>query len=772
MISSPAVRWLLGLDAVAADATGVRLAWTVELPAWAWLTVVAGACVIARMSYRHMPLDPLRSWALAAARALLLVTLAVLACGPVLEVPRERVEADSVLVLVDRSRSLEVEDMEAPGGGWRSRDAALRAVVADAAFRASGPEHRMSWFAFSEQLAQLVPSSAGAVDPGEATGTRTLLARAIDEALSRSAGRPVSSIVMVTDGRTADPPDRALLRRLQSEGVAVSSVALGAPRPLGDASVATAEAPRRAFVRDIVPVQATVERRGPMRGRPVRVELVDTATGTVLDRSEVGAATEDGDAPRRDDVQLVATPQGTGTAAWEVRIVDPAAPRDLVPANDRRAVPVTLVDRPLRVLYVEGYPRWEYRYLKNLLQRERSVESSVMLLSADREFAQEGNTPIARLPRTREEFDRFDLVVIGDMPAGFFSAEQLSEVRRAVDERGIGLVLVGGQRSMPRTWAGTAFDDLLPFMGPYELDRVPGPVNVRPTEAASRAGVMRLADDPKAPFPPELSSPDEEWARMEWAQRIAPSSLKPAAEAIAETVQSFDGSALPIVVAMRYGAGNVLYVATDETWRWRNGRGEAYPERFWVQLLRAMARPSLGTGTEEVRVAVEPQRCTVGDAVRVEAELPTGDDRPSLVLEATTGAPGEAVIEVEARRNASGTFTGTFVPESPGRWSVRPRDASLLARSGGGATLEAVRDDAELRDAEADRGLLERIARETGGRVVEPSGIAGLMASLPNRSVVTEDPIRDDIRTSPASLILVMALLLAEWIARRMSRLA
>jgi hypothetical protein len=356
------------------------------------------------------------------------------------------------------------------------------------------------------------------------------------------------------------------------------------------------------------------------------------------------------------------------------------------------------------------------------------------------------------------------------MPAGFFSSEQLSEVRRAVDERGIGLVLIGGPRNMPRSWAGTAFEDLLPFTGPYELDRLPDPVNLRPTDVAARAGVLRLADDPKAAFPAELSSPDEEWARMEWAQRIAPSSLKPAAETLAESVQAIDGAQHPVVVAMRFGAGNVLYVGTDETWRWRNGRGEAYPERFWVQLLRAMARPSLGLGSEEVRVAVDPQRCTVGDAVRVEVELPSGEGRATVILEASSEPGG--MVELEARRTESGTYEATFVAEQPGRWTIRPRDPELRARSGDGAVLEAVRDDAELRDAESDRPLLERLARETGGTVVDPADVAGLMARLPNRSVVTEDPIRDDLRTSPAALILVMMLLLTEWVLRRMSRLA
>ncbi|MFM8783776.1 MAG: hypothetical protein ACKOFI_01115, partial [Phycisphaerales bacterium] len=367
------------------------------------------------------------------------------------------------------------------------------------------------------------------------------------------------------------------MRRLQSEGIVVSSVALGADAALGDASVADLQAPRRAFVRDLVPVEAVIERRGPARLRTMRAELVDRSTGAVLDAAEL-APRPGGTDPSREAVQLVATPPGSGDATWEVRVVDASAARDLIPANDRRAVPIAIVDRPVRILYVDGYPRWEYRYLKNLLQRERSVESAVMLLSADRDFAQEGNTPIARLPRTREEFDRFDLVVIGDMPASFFTGEQLVEVRRAVSERGMGLVVIGGARSTPRSWAGSALEDLLPFSGPYELDRLPDAVNLVPAPPAARLGVMRLSDDPKGAFPEELRSPDEAWSRFEWAQRIAPASLKPATEVLAHSLQSVDGAPSPLVLSMRYGAGLVTYVATDEVWRWRNGRGETYPE--------------------------------------------------------------------------------------------------------------------------------------------------------------------------------------------------
>jgi hypothetical protein len=640
----------------------------------------------------------------------------------------------------------------------------------------------VAWYGFSDALTPLTRASDGSVAIGDAVGDQSLLSRSIEQALSRSSGRQVSAVVLLTDGRTTDPPDRNLIRRLQAEGVTVSSVVLGADVAVGDTAIAAVQAPKRAFSKDIVPVEAIIERRGPARARASRVELVDTATGTVLDFAELpaGANMAVEAAPQRDTVQLVASPATTGDARWEVRVsdslvssttTDGQTAHDLLPVNNRRAVPITLVDRPMRVLYIDGYPRWEYRYLKNLLQREQTIESSVMLLSADRDFAQEGNTPIARLPRTREEFERFDLIVIGDIPATFFTGEQLLEMKRAVAERGTGLAWIGGSRSTPRTWHGTSAEELLPFTGPYELERLSIPVNLSPTPLAARLGVLRLADDPKSAFPAELLSADEGWAQLEWAQRIPIQSLKPASEILAESTQEIEGGHAPLVVGMRYGAGNVLYVATDEIWRWRNGRGETYPERFWVQLLRSLARPSLGVGREEVRIAIEPGRAVVGDTVRVEVELPAGAPPATIALEAIPEDSRGSAVDIVAMPGSSWLFVAAWSPEREGRWKIRPRDPSLAARAGDGAILEVTRSDRELRDAEADRPLLEALARETGGRVVGPADAAALVRSLPNRSIRTENPLRDPIWNSPLALAILMSLLASEWIIRRSARL-
>ena len=145
MIGSSAMRWLLGLESVPADATDVRLAWDRPFPTWVAVAVVAVAIAAAWASYRSIDIAPGRRRTLVALRSAAIVLLAALLAGPLLEVPRESIEPDSVIVLADRSRSMEVEDVTSRTGGTRTRDAALREIVGPGTpFADAGDEHRIA----------------------------------------------------------------------------------------------------------------------------------------------------------------------------------------------------------------------------------------------------------------------------------------------------------------------------------------------------------------------------------------------------------------------------------------------------------------------------------------------------------------------------------------------------------------------------------------------------------------------------------------------------
>ena len=117
---------------------------------------------------------------------------------------------------------------------------------------------------------------------------------------------------------------------------------------------------------------------------------------------------------------------------------------------------IQYIDNPIRVLYIDGYPRWEYRYLKSVLVREKSIDSSILLVSADREFAQEGNTPLKRLPQTAEELKEFDVILVGDVHENYWSEKQKQLLKEHVGKRGAGIIWIGGDSMMPYTYNQSA----------------------------------------------------------------------------------------------------------------------------------------------------------------------------------------------------------------------------------------------------------------------------------------------------------------------------
>ncbi|MCP4837660.1 MAG: hypothetical protein GY895_23190 [Phycisphaera sp.] len=786
-------RWWLGLDDLPVGADDLRLVWERPFPGWAWLLAVLACIGVAAWAYSRLDATRRLKGGLGTVRAMLLIILVVCISGPMLELPRERVEPDWVAVLVDRSRSMQVRDGERTDTGSRSgREEVLREILAEAgdAWRNPGDSRRILWLGFDEGVNELETAEPGTIDGapviiGDPEGWRTRLGTALEETLRRTTGRPLAGIVVMSDGRTEEPPDRDLIRRLLGSAAPVQVVPLGASTPVGDAAIGGIEAPRRAFARDAVPVVVQLDNRG--RRGTIEIELVDEDSGVVLDSNTIEL---DGESDRLDMV-LTARPDSSGKVLegarrWTVRI---KGDDDLVPENDLVSLPIELVDRPLRVLYIEGGPRWEYRYLKNLLVREPSIESSVMLLSADRDFSQEGNTPLARLPRDASEFGRFDLIILGDLPAGFLTEGRQEAIREVVERRGGGLIMLGGSRSMPGSWEDAVLADLIPFSGGFDLDRRSDPVMAEPTEVAARLGVMRLADVDEGieteidGWPIDLSDPSYGWSQLQWVQRIDPERLKPTAEVLANAVP-IDGDPrdeTPLVITMRFGAGQVLYVATDEIWRWRYGRGERLYERFWVQLLRLLGREAVESDLP-VRLVVGPDRVELGRPVLVTVDLldaSIGLATPETVMVEAIDDQGIVASTIELAASGDASWTGSWIPDRLGVVEHRIGEPGLASLAGERqVAIEVVRPDDELRLADANHVLLATVAKETGGSLhpIDDPGddrpvLDRIHEVIPNRAVITETPLRERIWTSPLFFFLILLLVTVEWSGRRLGRL-
>lgn len=822
--------WLdqaLGLRDLSWSDADAALGWEHPLPPWAWASIVIGAAVFAGWSYsRLLGPRPVRLL-LAAFRALLLVGIAVLLAGPTLVDPREREEPDALVVLVDRSASMRIGDVEAGGGvagGAITRDEAMRRALAAQA-GVFGPEglgaksRRVVWMGFNDRAFEMgPPTNDGRFTASVEGGTQ--LRAALDQAVRAAGGSPIAGIVLLSDGRSGQLTGADVVRQLAGRGARVYAVPLGASEPPLDLAIARVEAPEQAFAEDVVPVSVQLEARGgeALDPRAVRVRLVDAVTNQVLDEATPPAE----DAGLREAVRLEARSEEVGRRKLRVEVeyvgnpgdADPgeaagaASPGvELVTSNNTRELEVEIIDRPIRVLYVEGYPRWEYRYLKNTLIREESIDSSMLLLSADRAFAQEGDSPITRFPTTVEEMRPYDIVVIGDVPPSYFTPGQLTLIRDHVVNGG-GLLWIGGSRQTPTGWTGTALEDLLPMRSATGVASAVGAagVEVEPTPLAERLNVLNLRGpragspgssnpDTRVPEPGAEGGWPEELPALRWAQDLGV--LKPTAEAIAQGTVEGVAEPVPLLVRLRYGAGQVLYLATDETWRWRYGRGELYFDQFWVQLVRLLGRGRLEAGAlgERARLVVSERQVDVDEPVVVELVV----DDPALV-ERTPGSVGVTVVSTPGSAAAStqaaevaldrmelrpvgsgdmpaegGTPGGRRVYRAvwrPGAGVAGPLVLRVtepaLAELGLSQAVEVVTADDELRHVEPDHARLAALAEGTGGQVVPLDELSRLVSAVPNLAEKVATDEREPLWHSWLAFGFVILLLTTEWVVRKM----
>jgi hypothetical protein len=835
--------WLLGLSNVSTADDSLALGWRYPLPTWVWVMIVIAAGSVAWWSYRHLMGRREIRYALATLRTLLIVLVAVLLAGPQLVRSDETIEPDTLLVMLDRSASMQIEDEMEPrvvtaasseGAGSTtlsdnrrvSRDDAMHAaLLAQAELfdeSALARNRRIVWKGFAERAFPIDPPLA---EPGDeriaADGIATALRSAIDQTVREQAGRPISGIVLITDGRSPEAIGPAFLAGLQQQSIRIFPVALGADQLPMDLAIARIDPPEIAFVKDAVPVSVVVEKLGGDSGlendaeqlAKTLVELYDTVTGEVFDRRSMeGAAFGQ-------PITLEARSERMGEATWAIRVLYNPQDREKIDedstaiassseelnlANNIQTFTVEMIDRPIRVLYIEGYPRWEYRYLKNMLLREQSIDSSMMLLSADRNFAQEGDTPIARLPESMEEWQRYDVVILGDVSAEVLSVEQQRDLYRLVAQRGRGLLWIGGSQNTPQSWAATALADLLPMRNVESVYGQAGRFSVRPTPLAEALSVLQLTINDVETNVDTLGWPDG-LSPLRWIQSF--DQLKPTAEVLAVSSEASliesngvttgndpaitmpgESTGQPLVTRLRFGSGQSLYVATDETWRWRFGRGEVYFERFWVQLVRMLGRASATRGEEQARLEVSSRQVPIGSTVVVDVTIRDGallENPPDLLSVSVesqgagdqSNAPISEQLELRPapgsdEANGERRYTARWTPTRAGRPTLRVIDPSL-AGLGLQVQVEVVSPDDELRRVEADPQRLAELAEATGGQVIALNNLKqlaepGVLLNLSRRMV---NDVTEPIWNSMLALALVVGLVTLEWVGRKLIQL-
>ncbi|MBL4700309.1 MAG: hypothetical protein JKX85_03545, partial [Phycisphaeraceae bacterium] len=658
-------------------------------------------------------------------------------------------------------------------------------------------ERQLHWYGFDEQAYVINPDAITDV-----TSAGTNIATALETVLNEHQGHPISAVVLISDGRTPQRLGAELLRKLKQSAVSVFTVPVGTQQHMSDVAIMQVDAPRQAYINDVVPVRVELslqpqdQRVDPTR---VKVQLIDMQSGKVLD--EVSPTDEKLLVP----VQLNVRSQEVGRRDWQIKVIyepSSALAGELNLENNQQLVTVQMIDQPVRVLYIEGYPRWEYRYLKSILMREKSIKSSMFLISADQQFAQEGDVPLSRLPQTAKEFEAYDVIIIGDVPSRHFSSQQLSMIRDQVASGGAGLIWIGGARWTPVTYDSTVLANLLPMRQVSAVGALGNqPLKVIPTELAKSLQVLQL-ETPSVNTGLRITSLDKirgglsgglpgGLPGLRWVQQLG--ELKPVAEVLAMG-QFMQGNqeSIPLITSLRYGAGQTLYVASDDFWRWRYAKGDLYYQPFWTQLVRLLGRSRLSQTDQATQLSTAHQRLllkqntivkfTTRDALLLEQNRGTVKilvermrdgqvvDQIDLLPQSTV-TPGTSESGKASGGGGGRVYQVIWQPRHAGRLRLYPADTMLGALGQVQSFIQVQHPDDEMRMPLPDHELLKRLAADTGGQVVALDKLTDLASMVPNRTRRTPDDIRYPLWHDLWVYGLFVLLITMEWVLRKVCKL-
>jgi hypothetical protein len=685
--------------------------------------------------------------------ALELLRLALVACGAVLLNQPEWVEEyrpeekPAIVVLWDDSDSMGTRDVLTgrPGSSPRLPVGRREAVapVADPT----------TWSRLKGRMEVVIQSFAS---PREGHGTDMY------EALARvpETVRNLRGVVLASDGDWTEgqPPVQAAAR-LRAMNVPVFAVPVGSATRLPDVELIDLDAPTFGVVGKSLRVPFTVESSLPR-------EYATTVTLRTSDGDEVTKEVRLAPMGRTSDA-VVWKPRETGRFTLTLDI--PRHPDETLPDNNRMAAPVTIREERLKVLLVESYPRWEYRYLRNALSRDPGVELSCLLFHPGLSKVGGGNKDyIKRFPAGLDELSKYDVVFLGDVGVedGQLTAEQCRLLKGLVEHEASGLVFMPGMQGREFSLMDTVLGDLCPVV----LDPAqPGgwgsrtPNHFELTELGRRSLLTKLADteDDNA----------EVWEGFPGFQWYAPVlRARAGSEVLAVHKDATnDSGRLPLLATRSFGAGKVLFMGTDGAWRWRKGVEDRYHYRFWGQVVRWMAYQRNMAKGETMRLYHVPDQPKMYQTLTLHANATDRGGEPlrggDLAARVTAPSGKARVVQLTSVADEWGEYSGQFNAEEPGKHAV------VLTCKQTGATLEASffvqRVSAERVGRPSRPDVMEELARVTRGRVVELEKLADVVRTLADLPDPPPSVRRLHLWSHPAAGLGLIALMAGFWVGRK-----
>jgi hypothetical protein len=620
-------------------------------------------------------------------------------------------------------------------------------------------------------------------------GIETRMGESVYQLVGQLAGRTLSGVVVVSDGRSNAGLDTEPARlRAERSGTRLLSVGVGSLRPQLNLRLAGMQSPEDVHQGDPFDLQVAIQGSAAV-GQSAVVKLFQQSAGSNgSDRRQVAEETasipEDGLPTGIRFTQTLSVP---GRYDFIARVESASGTAEITLTDNERRRTIEVTDRKMQVLIISSGPMRDYQFVRNTLFRHSGVTSDVWLQSVTEEnsgmVSQEARRLLTKFPATEAELFEYDVIVAFDPDWSQLSVEQQSFLNRWVSEHSGGLVVVAGEIFTPRLAENPDATRDVSVLYPVLLARVaPGLQSpqradeawpVVPTAEGRVAEFLKIADE-------QGNADIELWQKFRGIYRTFPiRDLRDGAVVLLEHNNPRARTELgfpPFLVSQFYGSGRCLFLGSAETWRLRAISPQGH-QRFWTSLIREAGQSRRSRGSVRGQLLLDRSEAAPGQAVAIRAQLynaalqPLTIDDVPLTITDPDGQPLAIPDRLNAGTRQPGQFQTSFRPAKPGLHRITvpiPESPDVLT-----ATLEVIVPGLESENPVQDTEALTRLTRETQGRYLSLSEIGTLPALLPNQSqpVIVDEQLRTLWDRAPLMYAAIL-LLAIEWALRRVWRLS
>ena len=720
-------------------------------PLWAFvLGVIAAGALLLWHVRRHRGLltgvRPLVIWMLETAMVALLLFLL---WHPAISIATLRPQQNVVAVMVDDSRSMAIRD------GSPTRSAQAAALLDHKLLAALGEKFQVRLYRFGKDPERIQKTAQlTANEPASRIGS------SLEQVLAESSTLPLGAVVLLSDGAdNSGGIDLDTISQIRRRHIPVHTIGFGREKTEKDVEISDVVLPSHTLADSRLSALVTFRQYG-YAGQKALLSVRD---GSKLLASHEVQLKGDG-TPQSEPLLFSAGMPGPKTL--EIAI-DPL-PGEENRGNNSLHRLVNVESRKPRILYIEGEPRWEFKFIRRAAEDDNSLQLASMLRTTQNKIYRQGFSDPHELedgfPNKPEELFAFDGLIIGSVEANYFTQTQQDLIRDFADRRGGGILFLGGRFALADGgYQHSPLAELLPVELPASTATFHRDFSEQELTAQGRASLIcRLVEDPERNA--------ERWSKMpQLANYNEVGEPKPGAVDLLDVVPA-GRRRMPLLVTENYGHGRTAVFATSGSWRWRmwQDHTDTTHATFWQQLLRYLVSdsPKQVTGSTTRPVLSDETKVTLRATVKDKAFQPVSN----AVVEAHIVGPDGAssTVELTPQPLEEGAYTADWNADKPGSYMaeiVAGRDKDEIGRD----VVIFRREDgvAENFHTNQNRELLQKLASETGGRYY-PAADAGRLAdeiSYSEAGITTRET--KDLWDMPVVFLLALLLRGSEWVLRR-----